>query len=402
LHADRRGQQTIGEDPRELGIKVSRITFAGTERIKYGLAKTVDFTEKGEGMFHVNESWTQPDDLGSWTLGENANLILYLTEPAETPVITTFFITDVAVSEEYPHLNISVAFNGRNVATWILGPSRMPEERKVLVAPDILRLQDPLNISFHIDSPRTVQELKWSEIDTRLLGFRLTSFRMDPVDIHRYKFGEIIDFTAGGNGQRFLGSHWTLPDRYGSWTVGESASLSVCFEEKPIEPLGLSFVVSDCMVSTGFPELPVRVSANGHLIGEWILGPDRVPHVRSIELPAGVITKKAELDLAFEIPTPRTPASLGWSPADLRPLGLRLARAAFGAARLTIPSFQDENRFCLDGAGGCWIFLGRLFGAYGWQQKGRSPSAPSSGRIAHYCHHAALYLVRGGGFQLRG
>jgi hypothetical protein len=343
LHAVHRGEQTIGEDPRELGIKVSRIAFAGTDCIKYRLAKTVDFTQKGEGMFHVNESWSQPDDLGTWTMGEDANLVLYLSEPVETPVISTFYLTDVAVSEAYPHLNISVDFNGLNVADWILGPSRMPEERKVLVPADILRRQNPLNISFHIDSPRTLQELKWSDVDTRRLGFRLTSLRMDPVDIQRYKFGEIIDFTAAGNGRRFLGSHWTLPDRYGSWTVGESARMTMRFEEKPVEPVALSFVVSDCMVSLGSPELPVRVSANGHLIGEWILGPDRVPQVRSVELPAGVMTENAELDLAFEIPTPRTPASLGWS-SDSRPLGLRLTRAAFGGGKLTIPSFQEEKQ----------------------------------------------------------
>ena len=166
---------------------------------------------------------------------------------------------------------------------------------------------------------------------------------MDPVDIQRYKFGEIIDFTETGDGRKFLGPHWTLPDRYGCWTVGETARLFVRFEEKPIEPVILSFVVSDCMVSPDSPELPVRVSANGHLIGDWVLGPDRVPHVRSVELPARAITEKTELDLAFEIPTPRTPASLGWSP-DSRPLGLRLTRAAFGGGKLAIPNFQDDGQ----------------------------------------------------------
>ena len=163
LHTAHRGEQLIGEDPRELGIKVSRITFAGIDCIKFRLAKTVDFTEKGDGMFHLDESWSQPDDLGTWTIGENADLVFYLTERAETPVIATFYITDVAVSDAYPRLNISIACNGLNVANWSLGPSRMPEERKVLVAAEILRLRNPLNISFHIDSPRTLQELKWSE-----------------------------------------------------------------------------------------------------------------------------------------------------------------------------------------------------------------------------------------------
>jgi hypothetical protein len=43
--------------------------------------------------------------------------------------------------------------------------------------------------------------------------------------------------------------------------------------------------------------------------------------------------------LTFEIPTPRSPVSLGWN-ADDRPLGLRLARVAIGLGDIEIPVFE--------------------------------------------------------------
>ena len=34
-------------------------------------------------MFHMDENWTQPDNLGTWTLGADAHLVLYMSEPVE-------------------------------------------------------------------------------------------------------------------------------------------------------------------------------------------------------------------------------------------------------------------------------------------------------------------------------
>jgi hypothetical protein len=343
LHATLKGEQVIGEDPRELGIKVQRITFASTDQLKYTLRQAIDFREKGSGMYHIDERWTQPDNLGTWTLGADANLVLFLQEPVDTPVMAAFTITDVAVNDEFPYVNVSVAFNGRNVATWRLGPKRLHEERRVLVPLEILRAENPLTISFHVDSPRSPVQLKWSDSDTRQLGFRLTTLRMDPVRAPKYKLGDVLDFTSAGNAAEFLSGDWTEPDRYGRWTLGERATLTVCLDNPPETATPASFIISDCMVSDTAPELPVRVTANGRFVDEWVLGPSRAPHRRSIELPAAVFAANKELTLAFEV-APRSPASLGWSATDSRPLGLRITRALFGGGELSIPVFEGSRR----------------------------------------------------------
>lgn len=340
LQANLKGETLIGEDPRELGIKVQRITFAGTDRLQCAFGSTIDFTEKGCGVFHINECWTPPDNLGSWTLGPDASLLLFLADPVETPVRASFLITDAAVSEEYPNLNVSVAFNGRAIAEWTLGPSRLHERREILLPVEDLLGNERLEISFHVAAPRTPAQLKWSEGDHRPLGFRLTELRLDPVRSLKYKLGDVLDFTAGGNGVACLKSEWTEPDRYGSWTVGPEGILSLKFEEPIAGPVPASFVISDCMVSETVRELPVQVKANGRVLDEWRLGPDRIPHRRMVELPADIFAAGPELNLAFAIPTPRTPASLGWS-SDSRPLGLRLARALVGHGELAVPAFDS-------------------------------------------------------------
>jgi hypothetical protein len=357
LQATLKGEQTIGEDPRELGIKIQRITFAGTDRLKYTLRQAVDFGEKGSGMYHIDECWTQPDNLGSWTLGTDATLVLFLQEPVDTPVMAAFTITDVAVNDEFPYLDVAVAFNGRKVATWTLGPSRLHDERKVFIPLEILRAENPLTISFHVNAPRSPAQLKWSEGDTRQLGFRLTTFCLDPVRAPKYKLGDVLDFTSAGNAAGFLSADWTAPDRYGCWTVGPKATMTVGFDNPPETATPATFVISDCMVSSTAPELPVRVTANGQLVDEWVLGPDRIPHLRSIDLPAAVVASSQELTLAFEVATPRSPASLGWSAADSRPLGFRISRALLGSGELTIPAFAGSDRHASERMTRLWHFV---------------------------------------------
>jgi hypothetical protein len=92
------------------------------------------------------------------------------------------------------------------------------------------------------------------------------------------------------------------------------------------------------MVSGRAPKLPVVVKANGRVVAEWTLD-DRNVHTRSINLPPEVFAAAPELTLTFEIPAPRSPASLGWNTDD-RPLGLRLAHVVIGRGDIQIPVFE--------------------------------------------------------------
>jgi hypothetical protein len=339
--AKARGEQVIGEDPRELGIKVQRIEFASKDRLRYSLGTTLDFTENGEGADHADECWGPPDSFGVWTLGPQATLTLLPAEPVDSPVAATFAVNDFAVNQENPNLDVLVAVNGRQVANWILGPIRDTGEHRVLLPANAWRALEPLTISFHVGSPRSPVELGWSTWDKRPLGLRLNQLRLAPAGPSKYRLGDVIDFTGGGNSIAFvgdlLGVEWALPDRYGSWTVGTEAALKVLFEDLPSKAIPASFVISDCMVSGRAPKLPVVVKANGRVVAEWTLD-DRKVHTRSINLPTEVFAAAPELTLTFEIPAPRSPASFGWN-ADNRPLGLRLARVVIGRGDIAIPVF---------------------------------------------------------------
>jgi len=188
-------------------------------------------------------------------------------------------------------------------------------------------------------------QLNWSTWDLRPLGFRLNRFSLVPAGSLKYRLGSVIDLTDTGNSPAYvgdyLGTQWSLPDTYGSWTVGNVATMKVSFDQPPSAGFPISFVISDCALSKAAPSLPVRIKANGHPVAEWTLGPERDPHCRTINVPAESLAGQPELVLTFEIATPRSPESLGWN-SDNRPLGFRLARAVLGSATIEIPTFGER------------------------------------------------------------
>jgi hypothetical protein len=337
-----RGQQLIGEDPRELSVKIQKIEFSGPERLQYGIGDSLAFTESGTGAEYANECWTQPDGFGTWTLGPSANLVLLLRGTTQEAVNAHFTVSDVAVSEQHPHLDVYVSVNGRELAHWVLGPTRQDDHRRVLLPAGMLATTEPVNIVFRVPDHRTPERLGWSSNDFRPLGFRLTTLRLTPAGSLKYKLGELIDFTDGGDClayiEDFMGVQWSLADTYGSWTVGEVANIRIQLAEPAAGALPASFVVSDCVVSDKAPKMTVSLTANGIEAGRWEFG-DREVNRRSFTVPAEAIAGRTDLLLTFRIPEPRSPQSLGWT-TDARPLGFRLARLAVGTAEVSMPTFQ--------------------------------------------------------------
>jgi hypothetical protein len=329
--AEARGERTVNEDPRELGVKVQNVRFLDTGSLHYSLGATVDFTENGKGSDHANECWSQPDNYGQWTLGGEANLVFLLDGPINEPVRAVFNITDVAVNAEQSLVHAEVFINHEKAADWTLGPARTADERRILL-PEGLPASRML-IAFRVREPRSPKRMGWSTWDTRPLGFRLTSFRLESAGRLKFRLGDVLDFTATGNSALSvgdsLGVEWAQPDQFGSWTIGRESSLRIVFEEPPKVELPVSLIVSDCVVSRDSPTLDVLVKANGRAIAKWTLGPARAVHRRWLVLPADAITGISELTLTFEVATPRSPESLGWG-ADSRPLGFRLARLSIG------------------------------------------------------------------------
>jgi len=255
--------------------------------------------------------------------------------------MAVFTISDAAVGQEYPHVDVDVFFNGEKVDRWRLGPLRLTVERKVFVKPEILTRERPLNILFHIVPTRTSADLKWSD-DLRPLGFRLTRLRMSPLQMPKYSWGQMIDFTENGNADSYVHSNWGMPDNLGRWIEGEGAKLVLRLDQDAETEKLASFLISDCMVDRQAPHLPVHVVVNDKLADEWTLGPSRAPHVRAVKLRQEDLKSDRDLVIAFRVPEPRTPASLGWS-NDARSLGIRLTLACIGCDTLSL-SWQSQQR----------------------------------------------------------
>jgi hypothetical protein len=340
---DATGKFRIGEDPEDLGVRLQSVRFASKESLKAVLGRIIDFTNKGTGDNHMTEFWTQPDNLGAWSLGPECYLVFLLEEQPTHGLIARFSITDAVVNETHPSLKVAVLVNGKEAAEWELGPYRAVGERSVFLGPDLITGPGAFTISFRIDSPRSPHELGWTEGDHRPLGFRLTRFQLDEPKIPRLKLGETIEFTAGSKGVEVLRGYWGIAEQNGSWTVGQQAGLQMQLEESPTGPVPAAFVVSDCMVGDRAPELSVSVKANGLQVANWTFGPERTPHVRKLEVPPNALSASGELALTFEIADPRTPHSFGGSD-DQRPLGFKLARALFGSHEIEMPRVNEPPR----------------------------------------------------------
>ena len=297
--ADALGQKTIGHDPRELGIKVQQLTFTGKDPWRYSLGETLDFTEQGKGIEHADECWTLPDELGTWTIGPEADIVLWPRETTAVPVAATFTINDAVIDEQHPDMDVAVSVNGQIVAQWTNWPTRNTHDRVVVLPAECFRTLDPIRISILVKNARTSFALGWSTWDKRPRGIRLNKLRLAPV--LQYHLGDLMDFTAGGEAIAFvgdsLGVEWAVPDAWGFWTIGNRASIKVPFDQAPAESVPMSIVISDCMVHGTAGKLPVAVKANGHVVAEWILD-NRKAHTRCFQLPAeAVALAGADADL---------------------------------------------------------------------------------------------------------
>jgi hypothetical protein len=329
-----------------LGFKAQYIVVRSQEVLRYDPGQVLEFTRHGSGAVHTDECWSLPDDFGVWTFGPRSTLTLLPSRPMEGRAQAVFAINDAAVCEKFPSQVVRVLLNGRQIANWTLGPARDAGELRILLPAEALGTCEPVTIAFEIPSPRTPVQLGWSTWDIRPLGFRLSRFCIDAAGRLTYRLGEPIDFVEGGDSLAFvgdgLGTEWSLYGPRGSWTLGNHASFRLPLEGPVTGDLPCAFVISNCMVSSRAPKLPVIVKANGQTVAEWTLD-NRRPRRQYATIPAGAVAGSLELTLSFEIAEPRSPESLGWS-SDSRLLGFQLARAVIGRSEIEIPKFKAIGR----------------------------------------------------------
>ena len=186
--AEARGEQLIGEDPRELGIKIQRVEFASKDRLRYPLGKTIDLTDGGNSIALAGDllgvGWAGPEPYGSWTVGTEAALTV-LTEPRPSGSVGTipasFVISDCMICERAPKLPVVVKANGRVVAEWTLD-HRNAHTRSINLPPEVFAAGPELTLTFEIPAPHSPASFGWNT-DDRPLGFRLAGVMIGRGDI---------------------------------------------------------------------------------------------------------------------------------------------------------------------------------------------------------------------------
>jgi hypothetical protein len=191
--AEARGEQLIGEDPRELGIKIQRVEFVSKDRLRYSLGKTLDLTDGGNSIALVGDllgaGWAGPEPYGSWTVGTEAALKVVFEEPLSEPrpsgsvgtIPASFVISDCMVCERAPKLPVVVKANGRVVAEWTLD-DRNAHTRSIDLPPEVLAAGPELTLTFEIPAPHSPASFGWNT-DERPLGFRLAGIMIGRGDI---------------------------------------------------------------------------------------------------------------------------------------------------------------------------------------------------------------------------
>jgi hypothetical protein len=193
----REGRDVIGDDLiRELGIKIQTIALAGTDVLRYSWGDTISFLPEGSGLRYLEQLWSNPDQHGTWTIGPDAGLVMYLPDAPEGSVAASFTISDAAVSEAFPDMTVAVSFNGEHVADWRLGPERVVHTRTIIVPSLLLARPQPLRISFQIRSPHSPAQLNWYA-DPRPFGFRLIQLRLEPRKLSAHRLAAYTEVKEG-------------------------------------------------------------------------------------------------------------------------------------------------------------------------------------------------------------
>ena len=140
----------------------------------YILGDKISFLPEGNGNAYMVKGWSQPEPGGTWTDGEEAEIILNLAQPVVNDLILVakFF---PFVNDLHPELSVDVLVNEETIATWVI--AFKPDIADQGIAPiPVSLLEDAslLTIKFRIHEPISPAALGLNS-DTRKLGLYFSS-----------------------------------------------------------------------------------------------------------------------------------------------------------------------------------------------------------------------------------
>lgn len=133
----------------------------------------------------------------------------------------------------------------------------------------------------------------------------------------------LLNFSSDGEGAVFLGTGWSTPEQYGTWTICRDATVNM-----PLYKAESSNAASVTVRVVGFPFIPpdrgrqgVRLRLNGRELGQ-IEAEESDLAVLQAEVPRSAISPTNNV-LTFEVDSPAAPSDFNLA-ADERRLGFHL------------------------------------------------------------------------------
>jgi hypothetical protein len=123
-----------------------------------------------------------------------------------------------------------------------------------------------------------------------------------------YRFGTLLTFGTGGNGDAYEAEGWSTPEVGHTWSDHPQANLS--FQIQPSnQPLQLRMKLTGLVKAPTLPFQPVEVLANDTKIAEWNVGPEGTDYATII--PGDLVRGGRTLKIALKIPKATSPKLLG-------------------------------------------------------------------------------------------
>jgi hypothetical protein len=312
---------------------------AGQRRLRVSPREAVEVGDlKDYGGF--GDGWAYPEEAGIWTRGSRSELALALDGTGEGDYVLALSLGSICVGSDQS-LSVEALVNGERAAVrdFNYGDPAWHVELPVGALP-----HGEVDLTFEIEEPNTPLALGWSAADERRLGVLLRRVTVLPADDETAKAGlarerrlaawaardevggrlhvrpgEVVELPNLTDYSGF-GAGWVVyPEEAGIWTEGSRSELALALDGTGESDHVLALSLESVCVGTD-ARLRVEAFVNGDRAAARDLSygdPDW-----RIELPAPV-PADGEVDLAFVIEEPNSPAEVGWS-ADDRRLGMLL------------------------------------------------------------------------------
>jgi hypothetical protein len=288
----------------------------GSRRVRVGVGETREVAEL-EDYGGFGEGWSFPTDSGMWTLGRHTELALRLDGLDEEPCVLAFGLASACAGPEAP-LEVDLLLNGERVSSRVFGRGESTLTWQVELPADV-RADGSVDVSFAIAEPRSPLTVGWSTEDDRPFGLLVRSVTLKVLD-RSLRIGEVVTFTTGSGGDRFLGEGWGELEPTGVWTIAEAASLVFALGSSAREDVEL-VLEGTAFVARDHPELAVEVAALDRPLAEAVL---RVGKPRGrLHVPLREAARAGEAVIDLRLHHPARPVDLGLS-GDFRLLGFHL------------------------------------------------------------------------------